>query len=192
MIIAMRSDGEATRGRILDAAGREFAEYGLAGARVDRIAHAANASKERLYAYFGDKRSLFTAVVTSHMAEIMESNPVTGDDLPGFVGSIFDFAQQHPEHFRMMQWARLGGDVDLLPDVPAAVRDRDGRAIREAQQRGVVDAEWEPDELFALLFAIALSRSHLSAADTAADASPDVAARHRAAAVRAARKLVTP
>jgi AcrR family transcriptional regulator len=188
----MRSDGEATRGRILDAAGREFADHGLAGARVDRIAAAANASKERLYAYFGDKRSLFVAVLTTHMEEIMESMPVTGDDLPGFVGGIFDFAHVHPEHFRMMEWARLGGDVDLLPDVPAAVRERDIAAIRAAQHRGVVDPEWEPSELFALLFAIALARSQFSVMEAGADASPDTVAQHRAAAVRAAHKLVTP
>jgi AcrR family transcriptional regulator len=188
----MRSDGEATRGRILDAAGREFAEHGLAGARVDRIAAAASASKERLYAYFGDKRSLFVAVLSAHMDEIMESMPVTGDDLPGFVGGIFDFAQEHPEHFRMMEWARLGGDVDLLPVVPAAVRERDSATIREAQRRGFVDPEWEPSELFALLFAVALSRSQLAVTEAGPDASSDTVARHRAAAVRAAQKLVAP
>jgi AcrR family transcriptional regulator len=188
----MRSDGEATRGRILDAAGREFAEHGLAGARVDRIALAANASKERLYAYFGDKRSLFTAVVDSHMAAIMESMPVTGDDLPGFVGGIFDFARKHPEHFRMMDWARLGGDVELLPAVPAAVMERDAAAIREAQARGIVDPAWEPSELFALLFALALSGIQFVMVDTDHDGSAEALDRHRAAVVRAAAKLVEP
>ena len=43
---------------IIDAARAEFAQYGLAGSRIDRIAKSANASKERLYAHFGDKEAL--------------------------------------------------------------------------------------------------------------------------------------
>jgi AcrR family transcriptional regulator len=192
MILPMRSDGESTRGRILDAAGVEFAQYGLAGARVDRIAANASASKERLYAYFGDKRSLFLAVLTAHLAEVTALIPVSADDIPGFVGGVFDFAQAHPEHFRMMDWARLGGDHDLLPVVPAEVLERDREAIRQAQERGLVDPEWEPSELFALLFAIALSGIQSSAMSGTGDASPADLARHRAAAVRAAGKLVAP
>ena len=37
-------DAEASRARILDAATAEFAAFGLAGARVDRIADAADAN----------------------------------------------------------------------------------------------------------------------------------------------------
>jgi AcrR family transcriptional regulator len=181
----MRSDGEATRARILDAAAHEFAEHGLAGARVDRIAASANASKERLYAYFGDKRSLFEAVLAAHLAEIVESMPITADDLPGFVGGIFDFANEHPEHFRMMQWAKLSGDLDLLPEVPASLAERDAAVIRDAQARGLADPGWVAEELFTLLFALATSDvylpSKLSIADTA---------RKRAAIVRAAAKLI--
>ena len=188
MIIAMRVDGEATRARILLAAGREFAEFGLAGARVDRIAAAANASKERLYAYFGDKRALFVAVLTSHMAEVTASMPVDSGNLVGLVGHIFDFATEHPEHFRMMDWARLGGDLDLLPAIPAEVIERDAGAIREAQSRGLVDPGWEPADLFALLFSIALSQASPVVHFTTADDT----ARRRAVAMRAAGKLIAP
>jgi len=71
----MRSDGLATRMRIFEAARIEFAEHGLAGARVDRIAAAAQASKERLYAYFGDKRSLFIATIEENFAMLAEAIP---------------------------------------------------------------------------------------------------------------------
>jgi AcrR family transcriptional regulator len=181
----MRSDGEATRARILDAAAHEFAEHGLAGARVDRIAAAATASKERLYAYFGDKRALFIAVLTAHLAEIVESMPITADDLPGFVGGIFDFTQEHPEHFRMMQWAKLSGDLDLLPEVPASLAERDARVIRDAQDRGLVDPGWVAEELFALLFALATSDVFLPSKLSTADV-----ANKRAAVVLAAAKLI--
>ena len=37
----------------------EFSAYGIAGARVDRIASAAKANKQAIYAYFGSKDALF-------------------------------------------------------------------------------------------------------------------------------------
>lgn len=52
-----------TQAAILDAATREFAQHGLGGARVDRIAERAGANKRMLYYYFGDKEALFLAVL---------------------------------------------------------------------------------------------------------------------------------
>jgi AcrR family transcriptional regulator len=188
----MRSDGEATRERILSAASKEFAQFGLAGARVDRIAAAANASKERLYAYFGDKRALFVAVLTHHMSAAMEAIPIDSADLPGFVGTIFDLAHEHPEHFRMMDWARLGGDFDLVPAVPASILERDAAAVAEGQRSGLVDPDWDPQELFSLLFTIGTSAARLKGVGEASDDADEAVARRRAAAVRAAKKLIAP
>ena len=53
-------DPEATRKRILAAAKREFAQFGLGGARVDRIALKAKSNKRMLYHYFGNKEQLFS------------------------------------------------------------------------------------------------------------------------------------
>jgi AcrR family transcriptional regulator len=51
-------------GRILDAARRIFVERGFEGASIDEIAEAARAGKPTIYGRFGDKRALFTTVVT--------------------------------------------------------------------------------------------------------------------------------
>ena len=59
-------DAEATKARLLAAATAEFAAYGVAGARVDRIAGAAQANKQLIYAYFGSKDDLFDAVLATH------------------------------------------------------------------------------------------------------------------------------
>lgn len=56
-------DANKTRKRILEAATREFADKGLDGARVDEIARTAEANKNMLYHYFGNKEQLFTAVL---------------------------------------------------------------------------------------------------------------------------------
>ncbi len=50
----MVRDAAATRARILAAAVGEFAEFGEAGARIDRIAEAAGANKRSIYVYFGN------------------------------------------------------------------------------------------------------------------------------------------
>ena len=54
--------GAATRDRILEVATREFAEHGIAGARIERIVAAARTNKAQLYAYFGSKEGLFDAI----------------------------------------------------------------------------------------------------------------------------------
>ncbi len=56
-------DPEATRAAILAAATDEFTEFGLGGARVDRIAERAGINKRMLYYYFGQKEALFLAVL---------------------------------------------------------------------------------------------------------------------------------
>lgn len=58
----------ARRQRILGAAVRVFAEHGYAASSTAQIAAAAGASKETLYAYFGDKAGLLRAALTSLVA----------------------------------------------------------------------------------------------------------------------------
>ena len=58
-----RRNPEATRRKLLAAARREFANSGLAGARVDEIATRAGVNKQLVYHYFGDKDALYLAVL---------------------------------------------------------------------------------------------------------------------------------
>lgn len=82
----MAGDSQATRARLLDAAFAEFAEHGLAGARVDRVAAAAGANKRMIYVYFGNKEQLFDRVVERCLAEGAEAVPFDVADLPGYAG----------------------------------------------------------------------------------------------------------
>ncbi|MBV9066389.1 MAG: TetR family transcriptional regulator, partial [Methylobacteriaceae bacterium] len=56
-------DAERTRRAILNAATAEFAENGLAGARVDKIAEVSGVNKRMLYYYFNSKDDLYLAVL---------------------------------------------------------------------------------------------------------------------------------
>jgi AcrR family transcriptional regulator len=141
------------RTRVLVAARAEFAERGLAGARIDRIAKQASASKERLYNHFGDKLGLFHAVLELNAAEFHEAVQLDPHNVTSFVGDVFDHSLAHPEQLRMLTWARLEQIPYQLPGFAAP--DVKVEALREAQRLGTVDPDWQPDDLLELLFSIA-------------------------------------
>ena len=62
-----------TRGRILDSALSEFALHGLAGARTERIATAANVNKALLYYYFESKEKLYVAALEMIAGRVRDS-----------------------------------------------------------------------------------------------------------------------
>lgn len=66
-------DADRTQQTILVAARDEFALYGLAGARVDRIAERADINKRLIYYYFKSKDDLFLAVLENAYAHIREA-----------------------------------------------------------------------------------------------------------------------
>jgi AcrR family transcriptional regulator len=66
-------DADRSRQKILTAASLEFAEYGLSGARVDRIAEKSGLNKRLIYYYFESKDVLFTAALENAYADIREA-----------------------------------------------------------------------------------------------------------------------
>ncbi|MEW5922686.1 MAG: TetR/AcrR family transcriptional regulator [Candidatus Zixiibacteriota bacterium] len=63
-----RAEGSAAK--ILAAARAEFAAYGLAGARVDRIAEQSGINKAMIYYHFGSKENLYQEVIKEVIAGI--------------------------------------------------------------------------------------------------------------------------
>ena len=61
--ISERSQSEAKTEAILKGAMQEFLAHGYAATSMDRVAKAAKVSKATVYSYFGDKESLFNAVI---------------------------------------------------------------------------------------------------------------------------------
>lgn len=103
----MPPDASETKRRILAAAREEFARYGLAGARVDRIAELANANKRSIYVHFGPKETLFEVVVDQALAQLEASVPFDAEDLPAYAGAMFDYLVQTPDFARVQAWAQL-------------------------------------------------------------------------------------
>ncbi|MEU1995524.1 TetR family transcriptional regulator [Nocardia gamkensis] len=180
------------REAILTAARAEFAQYGLAGARIDRIAYAANASKERLYAHFSDKATLFREVAARDGAEFFQAVELQSDNVPEFAGKLYDLAKERPDFLRMITWAHLEGlplDEPRTAGEPIAARTL--AAIEHAQQHKLVDAAWEPLELVVMLFGIGLAWAQWPDPSAATD-DPVVIERRRANAVEAAARVVRP
>jgi AcrR family transcriptional regulator len=66
-------DPEATKARILSATKKEFAKYGLGGARVDAIAAQAKSNKRMMYHYFGNKEQLFRITLEQAYSDFREA-----------------------------------------------------------------------------------------------------------------------
>ena len=148
----MVGDAEATKRRLLDAAATEFAEYGIAGARVDRIAAAARSNKAQIYHYFTSKDGLFDAVLHELAERIHREAPIDATDLPGYAGLLFDRLSDNPVAGRLANWYRLerGRDAATL-DVMIASTGEKLAAIEKAQADGVVPAHFAPVDLLALI-----------------------------------------
>src|SRR5574338_194447 len=65
-------DADRSQGIILAAARHEFAQAGLGGARMDRIAERAGLNKRLIYYYFEDKEKLFQAVLEQAYRDIRD------------------------------------------------------------------------------------------------------------------------
>jgi AcrR family transcriptional regulator len=188
-------DAEGTRRRLLAAATDEFARHGVAGARVDRVAAAAKANKQLIYAHFGSKDGLFDAVLAEHCGALAEQVPFDAEDMPGYVGRLFDYAVEHPEVYRLVSWAGL--------ERPAAVaafeEDSYGAkldAISRAQKMGRVDASFAPADLLALVMGVAAAWFSASEAirrfDSKDPMSPRRLAQYRRTAIEAAARMLSP
>ncbi|MFD3918777.1 TetR family transcriptional regulator [Streptomyces sp. NPDC058595] len=188
------SAGQASRRRLLDAATAEFAAYGIAGARVDRISAAAQVNKAQLYAYFGNKDKLFDAVFAEHLDLIVGTVPVTGDDLPGYAVRLYDAYLVHPELVRLATWARLERTPtgDLFHFMPGHDTEK-LRSITDAQAQGAVDPSMPAEEVLAMVTAMSMTWSPASVMYAASDGEPESAHdRRRAALALAVRRAFTP
>ncbi|MFE6286463.1 TetR family transcriptional regulator [Streptomyces sp. NPDC057877] len=158
----LTSRGAATYQRILDVATREFAEHGIAGARVERIVAAAHTNKAQLYAYFGSKEGLFDAIFFASLERIVNVVPIDATDLADWAVRLYDEYLRRPELIRLATWVRL----ERRP-AGHLVEDRDRRddpklrAIAEAQEAGLV-RPGDPFDLMTMVIAMSMAWSPVS------------------------------
>jgi len=147
---------ELSRKRIINAALKEFATRGFAGARVDGIARRAQINKRMLYHYFGDKEGLFLAVLREKISERKAwlagapENPF--ETLPIW----FDLMRQDPDWIRLLQWEALHWKDRRVIDETrrkqsfAAAISR----VRRLQEAGEVPGDLDPAQLLISMLAL--------------------------------------
>ncbi len=150
-----KNDPEQTRRDIIEVATREFAQLGLAGARIDRIAGQTRTSKRMIYYYFGSKEGLYITVLEEAYRNIRQ---IEGDlrldglsaieALRELVGYTFDHHVAHAEYVRLIAIENIHEGRHLAKsrtiqdlNVPAidAVRRVLSLGIREGVFRDDVD-----------------------------------------------------
>ena len=138
---------ERTMADIIDVATREFAEKGLAGARIDVIAEAMRTSKRMIYYYFGSKEGLYIAVLEEAYRRIrkIEADLHT-EGLPPeaalrkLVATTVEYQLANPDFIRLVTTENIHRGEYLAQskviqdlNVPAI------HALREVYERGVRD-----------------------------------------------------
>jgi AcrR family transcriptional regulator len=187
-------DAQATRELLLAAATEEFSEFGLAGARIDRIAERAGCNKRLIYVYFGDKDRLFDTALKRQIEILDQEVPFTPDDLAAFAAARFDYVVAHPQTSRLAAWRTF----ERAEPTEAEVRSYKIKveAIEGAQKSGKLNTDIAAVDLFAMV--LRLTESWLSAPPalrSLAAEDPDANQRirqHRAALVDAVCSFTTP
>ncbi len=139
------NDPARTMADILEVAMREFADKGLAGARIDVIAQAMRTSKRMIYYYFGSKEGLYIAVLEEAYgrmraieADLHLEDLLPEDALRKLVGFTLDYQRAHPEFIRLVmtenihrgEYLRRSSGIQEL-NVPAI------QGLRSVYERGV-------------------------------------------------------
>jgi AcrR family transcriptional regulator len=100
---------DETRNNILEVAAREFADKGLAGARIDEIAEKTASSKRMIYYYFGGKDELYRAVLERSYGQIRAREDEASFEtlaadkaLIAQIEHTFDYHVEHPEFVRLV------------------------------------------------------------------------------------------
>ncbi len=154
-----------TRGRILDAALREFALHGLAGARTEGIAAAAGVNKALLYYYFDSKEKLYLAALEMIASKVRDSTMAVflreaspGERVLRSALNHFDriVGQQEFQSLMQQEMIRLHkGESGVLPLLvkrvfePTLIMYRS--MVREGIESGeLIEADWMQIQLASL------------------------------------------
>jgi len=162
------NDPARTMADILEVATREFADKGLAGARIDAIAAAMRTSKRMIYYYFGSKEALYLAVLEEAYRRIraIESEAHL-DDLPPedalrkLVGHTVAYQWNHPEFVRLVQSenihrAKVLSQSKVIRKLNEAAIDGLRQVIERGQKAGVFRAAIDPVDLHMSISALSV------------------------------------
>lgn len=138
---------------ILAVATREFAQHGLAGARIERIQQQTRTSKRMIYYHFGSKEGLYRAVL-EHAFEVARQveqgfDPRGGTPqqaLQQMAGNAFETFVRNPEFVRLLTFENLAGAPFIRQSERVSRFNRRALAdMKAVLERGQTDGSVRPD-----------------------------------------------
>ena len=151
---------ELTARDILVAAREEFCEYGLDGARVDRIAERANANKRLLYHYFGNKEALYSAVLLDAYQEIRQGERelhlqelAPAEAMRKLVSFTFDHFRENPWFIRLLATenilrAEFVKQIPEIPELHSPIVAQIRKVLAAGQRAGIFRNAVDPIHLY--------------------------------------------
>lgn len=138
----------ATRRRILDAAEREFAARGFAGARLREVGEAAGVQPALIHHYFADKRGLYRSVLdrallstSTESVTLLSSCRELEGLVEGFVDLLVRFHAEHQYALAILRHESMsGGDVfaDVCRERARPILEAVSVFLEERQRAGEV------------------------------------------------------
>jgi AcrR family transcriptional regulator len=168
-------DADRSQSIILAAARDEFAEHGLGGARMDRIAERAGLNKRLIYYYFEDKEQLFRAVLEQAYLDIRANERKLNllglkpaDAVRRLVEFTWQYYLDHPEFITLLNSANLHRARHL--EGSESVREMNspliatlGEVLERGRKEGSFRGGVDPVQLYVSIAALSyfyLSNSH--------------------------------
>src|SRR5688572_21130700 len=140
-----------TRGRILRAALRQFADRGYEGAAVQAIVNAARVTKPTLYYHFGSKAGLYQALIDwAHderyrlMREAAGHGETLREQLTEILAALFAFINDHRPLMRIAFVTAFAAPREI----PAEIRyldkaERNFEFVHALVRRGLADGTFD-------------------------------------------------
>jgi TetR/AcrR family transcriptional regulator len=167
---AEQKRAQDTRRAVLDAALREFAEFGLAGARVDAIAEAAGVNKQALYYHFGNKEELFQAAIASVYDQFLPDKGGWTDlakpapeAMRELIGAIFDHLQAHGDGTAVIADENRHRGSHITADLQRRMQSgvapmiaAIGNVLKRGQSQGVFSEALDVTQLYMTIIALCM------------------------------------
>ncbi len=168
-------DSDRSQLAILAAARDEFAQAGLGGARVDRIAERAQLNKRLIYYYFGSKDGLFLAVLEAAYADIRTaeqqlhlSDLGPAQAIRRLIEFTWDYYLAHPEFITLLNSANLHlarhlKESERIREMNSPLIQMLGEVLERGRVQGIFRGGIDPVQLYISIAGLAyfyLSNNH--------------------------------
>lgn len=166
-----KTDDPEARAKILAAAEQLFAEHGFAGVGIRQIAAAAGVNGAMIHYYFGNKESLYSAIIENAattvrglIAEAISSATALEERLTRFVKAYAGYLFGHPHLARILSREMLAGGEHIMKIIPKYAATNYGM-LHEAMVEGIrggelrdIDVDLAPLSLIGMIVVFQLVR----------------------------------